>query len=102
MEHVSTLTKRSRQTVNARPAPVAVLQFGRISAAVFVTTATNKSGKSFDAYSIALRRQYYTAKGRIAYSATLRPADLLPATHALLKCCDLIYKTDAPSRSPQR
>jgi hypothetical protein len=102
MDHTPSSTTVQPQQADAPTAPLAVMQFGRVSAAIFVNTLTGKNGKTFDAYSVSLRRAYRAADGKQGYTSSLRPTDLLPATYALLKCCDLIYKTDKPSSQKQR
>ena len=69
--------------------PIASYRYGSVSAAVF-TDEVRKNGKTFDAYSVNVRRSYRNSNGEWVQTHTLRKADLLPASYALQKCYEFV------------
>ena len=65
--------------------PVVSIRYGSISVAAFANEAKNKDGKTFEAYSVSIRRSY--KKGdKWEHTHSLRRCDLLPAAEALTEC----------------
>jgi hypothetical protein len=75
--------------------PLAVFRFGSISAAVFAQDIT-RDGKTETLPHISLQRAYRTSDGVWHYTNSLRKADLLFGSYALIKCFEfLTHDSDA-------
>ena len=69
--------------------PVVSIRYGNISVAAFANEAKNKDGKTFEAYSVSIRRSY--KKGdQWEHTHSLRRGDLLPAAEALTECFQIL------------
>jgi len=66
--------------------PVVSIRYGNISVAAFANEATTKDGKTFEAYSVSVRRSYRKSDGEWVNTHSLRRSDLLPAAEALTEC----------------
>ena len=80
----------AQQGATSSATPIARFGFESVSAAVFMEFVKTKGGRTVDVYNVSLRRSYQDAEGEWANTHTLRRADLLPATLALMKCYEFI------------
>lgn len=92
----------SKQDATSPAKPVANFRCGSVSAAIFAAQAKTKDGKTFDVHNVSVRRSYKKADGEWGSIHTLREADLVPASLALLQCHQFLNGADGTAEEERQ